>query len=361
MPTQYNINNNVPGVNPIRVGIDPAFKGDQKITTPINTESNAFNILSNQKYTPSGTPAPDVLSGIKRDPGAPKSMVRTFKSDIESVIQRDHLSSVNIALAESGRARSQMIAEPSPSKSNFSKSKIIIFISLLLIIGGVGAMGTIYFINRPSSGPVAQFLNIPSLITTEGKTEFDISSVSKSNIVSLLANKLSNSQLKTGNFNNAYLTTNLSTGKKLVNSTEFVSLMNFSMPEMIKRTLLPEFMVGTYYSGKNLPFVIFKTSYFENTYAGMLEWEKDMELDFRNLFKLSGYDSAEGILERLTSSAKFEDASISNKDVRVLRDDSGKIMFLYGIINRDTIIITVSDTAFSEIIDRLNNEKSLKR
>ena len=52
---------------------------------------------------------------------------------------------------------------------------------------------------------------------------------------------------------------------------------------------------------------------------------------------------------------------IVNKDVRILRDDNGNMILLYGIVDKETIIITVNDTAFKEIITRLNKEKTLKR
>jgi hypothetical protein len=126
---------------------------------------------------------------------------------------------------------------------------------------------------------------------------------------------------------------------------------------------LPDFMVGTFSFGKNLPFIILKTSYFENAYAGMLSWENDLEKDFQVLFRLTGYQTAGGILAELTPTTikKFSDSVIVNKDVRILKDETGQIMLLYGIIDKETIIITVNDTAFKEILTRLNNEKTLKR
>jgi hypothetical protein len=139
--------------------------------------------------------------------------------------------------------------------------------------------------------------------------------------------------------------------------------MEFKIPEILKRTLLPDFMVGTFSFGKNLPFIILKTSYFENAYAGMLSWENDLEKDFQVLFRLTGYQTAGGILAELTPTTikKFSDSVIVNKDVRILKDETGQIMLLYGIIDKETIIITVNDTAFKEILTRLNNEKTLKR
>ena len=95
----------------------------------------------------------------------------------------------------------------------------------------------------------------------------------------------------------------------------------------------------------------------------MLGWETDLQKDFQILFRLPGYEKAGGILDQLTPmvAKKFEDGVIVNKDVRILRDDNGNMILLYGIVDKETIIITVNDTAFKEIITRLNKEKTLKR
>ena len=135
------------------------------------------------------------------------------------------------------------------------------------------------------------------------------------------------------------------------------------MPDTVKRSLSAEFMVGMYSFDKNLPFIIFKTFSFDNTYAGMLSWESNLKDDFQTIFRLPGYESGGGILNELTpaNTPKFEDGVISNKDVRILRDNNKNIILLYGIVDTQTIIITVTDTAFKEIVSRLNKEKTLKR
>ena len=164
-------------------------------------------------------------------------------------------------------------------------------------------------------------------------------------------------------FDNIYITTGTSSTKRLLTAKEFITLMKFYIPDIITRTLLPDYMVGMFSFDKNLPFIILKTSYFENAYAGMLSWENDIEKDFQVLFRLSGYENSGGILAELTPTAskKFTDAVIVNKDVRLLRNEAGEIILLYGIIDKETIIITVNDASFKEIISRLYKEKELKR
>lgn len=373
MPPEINPKNNIPSSDPIKVGIDPVFKGNMNTQNGSISQSSpltAYNALNNQQYVPNKPINVAPVTPIVNN-NTPKSLVRTFKSDMESAIQADHLSSINIAIAENQKMNKQIRTEQAVEAleqganptSNYSINKIIIFISLLLVIGGIAGISIVYFINRPSSNPVAQVQELPSLITTEFKDELNAGSVNKDKFVDALGSRLNTAQITVNNLYNTYVTTGTSTSRRLVTSAEFISLSKFQIPDMVKRTLLPDFMVGMFLFEKNLPFVIFKTTSFENTYAGMLTWESYMEKDFKVLFRLPGYETSQGIMAELTptTAKRFEDKVIVNKDVRVLKGVNGDIILLYGIVDKETIIITVSETAFKEIVNRLNKEKSLKR
>jgi hypothetical protein len=353
----------MPPTDPIKINLDPVFTNKKAVDN--NVPTGAFNILNNQQYVPSQTTGAENYKIPEANPNAPKSIVRTYKGDLASAIASNHLSSINIAIAENQKMRQQIQAEAplqTESGGEYSKNKIIIFISLVLVMIGMGAIGFVYFTSTPSSQtPVVK--ELPSLITTEYKDELNISTVGKNNFLSALASKLNDFQIPTNNFYNTYLTTGTSTARRLINTSEFISAAGFRMPDIIKRTLLPDFMVGIYSMGGNLPFVILKTSYFEIAFAGMLQWEPNIEKDFQIMFRLPGYETALSLTSSLTPTEvkKFSDGVIINKDVRIMRNDNGGIMLLYSIIDKETIIITVDDIAFKEIVNRLNKEKTLKR
>lgn len=355
-----------PEDNKFKIGIDPIFKGNtDQSKKPAGENPSAFNVLNNQQYVP-GRPNDFSNQGqIPNKTNENKSIIRTFKSDVESAILTNHLSSINIAIAENQKKQEQLkIEETAPEiRNSFSKGKIIIFISTILILAGVLALGVTFIFNRQNSRTDLPVQELPSLITTEYKDELNASLLPKNKFASTLGSKINDIQIPVNNLYNPYITTGTSTNRRLITATEFTALMNFKMPDIIKRTLLPDFMVGMYAFGKNLPFLILKSSYFENAYAGMFEWEKYLEKDFQVLFRFSGYENAGKLLEELTptNQRKFEDAVIINKDVRVLKNAEGEMTLLYGIIDKETIVITVSDTAFKEVINRLNKEKGLKR
>jgi len=381
MPPEENTNKNTPASSTFKIGIDPVFKSNSDLQRPTNTNQNpvvtpsqpadmssVFGALNNQKYSPD--PAliiKPVEPIVQNNLTNPKSVIRTYKSDLEAAIQADHLSSINIAIAENEKMHNQIkMGQGNDSvtdNSDYSKSKIMIFISLILVVIGVVGIGYIFLAKGQNPTVLTQAQEFPSLITTEIKDELNTNLIIKDKFVKTLSEKLNDSQIPANNFYNLYLTVNANSTKKLINSAEFISLLGLKIPDIVGRTLLPNFMVGVYSFGKNLPFIILKTSSFENTYAGMLAWEKDLEKDFQLLFRLPGYENYGNIVVALTptETKKFEDGVIVNKDVRLLRNDAGQIMFLYGIIDKETIVITMNDLAFKEIINRLNKEKTLKR
>ncbi len=377
MPPTENKNPNNQSFEPIKVGIDPVFKGTNSYQnipgqSPVTPIGGAFGVLNNQRYNPSQSP---ITLGVKEPSttsAVPKSIVRTFKGDIESAIENNHLNSINIALAEKEKMRGEIKAaegevgeesSTAAAKNGYSKSKIAVFLSVILIIAGAAGLTLLYLTKKQDSIPVSQTQELPSLITAEYKDEIDTSRIAKDKFAAALSSKLNDTVIPTDNLYNLYVTAASGTEKRLLTSTEFTTLLGFKIPDIVKRSLEPDFMVGMYYVDKSLPFVILKTSYFENAFAGMLSWETSLERDFRLLFELPGYENANTLETTLATAEqdKFEDTVIVNKDVRQLRDATGNVILLYSIVDKETIIITVNDIAFKEIINRLNKEKGMQR
>jgi hypothetical protein len=368
MPPKDNTNKNTPEPAPFKVGLDPVFQNNNNrpVNTPTtNDASGIADVLTNQAYQPNKIidyTKPKV--SLNENTNMKKSVVRTFKDDMADAISQGHLSSVNIAIAEQQKQQKAETVEPVSAPSEYSKHKIITLISIiLLLLGGSIIAFVVLNTKKTEKTPIVITPEWPSFITTEHKNEFNISGMDQTKILTTLSNGIDTIKIPTGNFYNVYLTSGTSTSRRLLNSKEMVSLLKFKMPDSIKRNLNPLFMVGMYYNEKNNPFVIFKVSSFENAYAGMLEWEAELERDFQILFRLPGYEEAGSLLSDLKAveKKKFRDAVILNKDVRLIKDENNQIILLYSIIDKETIVITTSDTAFKVIIDRLNKEKTLKR
>jgi hypothetical protein len=366
MPPKDNTNKNTPEPAPFKVGLNPVFHNNNHPLNLTNTnDANGIaDILTNQAYQPNKTTDyTEPKATLHNNTNIKKTIVRTYKDDLATAISRDHLSSINIAIAEQQKQQKTKAVKPISTPSEYSKHKIITFISIILLLLGGSIITFIFLNNERATIQTETIIELPSLITTEYKTEFNISGLDQTKILTAISNGLNTIKIPAGNFYNVYLTTSTGTSRRLLDSKEMVSILKLKMPDSIKRNLFPLFMLGTYYTEVNNPFIIFKVSYFENAYAGMLEWEANLEKDFRNLFRLPNYEEAENLLTELTASEqkKFQDAVILNKDVRLIRDENNQIILLYSIIDKETIVITTSDTTFKVIIDRLNKEKTLKR
>ncbi len=367
MPPKDNTNKNIPEPTPFKVGLNPVFQNNNNrpLNPPIAKDTNGIaDILTNQAYQPNKTTDyTEPKATLHDNTNIKKSIIRTYKDDLVQAINRDHLSSINIAIAENQRQQKNEKTDKSKTESEYSKSKILILISLILILLGSGAIAFVFLNNQGGNTRIIAITELPSLITTEYKDEFNISNIEQTKILTALSTGLNTIEIPIGKFYNVYLTTGTSTNRRLLSSQEMISLLGFKMPDIIKRSLFPDFMIGMYNTKLNSPFIIFKVSYFENAYAGMFDWEKDLEKDFETLFRLPGYEQLGSLISEITASndKKFQDAVILNKDIRLIKDENNQIILLYSIIDKETIVITTSDTAFKEIIDRLNKEKTLRR
>jgi len=106
-------------------------------------------------------------------------------------------------------------------------------------------------------------------------------------------------------------------------------------------------MLGIYTdnSGNKDVFVLTTINYFQNAFAGMLQWESVMPDD------LEQYLPINGIIK-----GAFVDRIIQNRDVREFVTSDGKILFLYSFIDNTKLVITGSESTLMEILSRLEQK-----
>ena len=130
-------------------------------------------------------------------------------------------------------------------------------------------------------------------------------------------------------------------GKTLLKPETVLDTMDFSLePAFLKSVSY------IYFGGlrKNIPFVLIDTTDYTTTRGGMLNWETTMSEDLSPFFNYNQpYDAG------TVKTAIFVDAVINQTDVRILRTLSGAELLVYGLINRDIVIITTNSTSFTEI------------
>ena len=76
----------------------------------------------------------------------------------------------------------------------------------------------------------------------------------------------------------------------------------------------------------------------------MLKWEKDMVSDVGKLFGIS--------VNASSTPQTFVDQERRNKDLRVLKDENGKVILLYSFIDNNTLLITKNENVFGAVLSK---------
>jgi hypothetical protein len=122
-----------------------------------------------------------------------------------------------------------------------------------------------------------------------------------------------------------------------------------AIPNRLERSLGGQYMIGAYTYDTQNSFIILKDTFYQNAYAGMLDWEKDMRNDLLPLIRVAHPD----VVAISVNSDSFSDTVVSNIDTRVLKDASGDVILAYAFASNDTIVITTGIDSMKYLLDRL--------
>ena len=306
-------------------------------------------------------PVGNIARPLEEKKNLKQSIVRTYKSDAEEAIKMERMSSVSIALAEEKRKRKY---EPAASADNVPRSKKAAFfiISLLFVFAGIGAFNFNYIKEKFTAAPAPKkSLQMEALITADSDIEFNLSKFDKKDVGNSLSELMNTADIKPNSIQYIYLTKsaveNEKETKKLAESKEALPLISSKIPDILLRSLSPKYMLGIHSWNGNQPFLILKTDSYENVFAGMLSWEKNMAGDLSLLFPRNippeiqeGTTTTEQVL---SYKKDFEDVLVKNKDARALRDESGEIFLIYSIPDKETVLIASNTGTLAELFDRI--------
>ncbi|MFA5934781.1 MAG: hypothetical protein WC827_02785 [Candidatus Paceibacterota bacterium] len=350
---------------------------DSKVKEAISNELSAYmnpgnsvNVQTDKQNNLSNEVSSSLKNlGLNKDkiaevPPKIKPIIRTYKSDAEETIKSGHISSINMAIAESNKmlrkAQEQEGVDPEIKKIKINK--MLVITSIVLIFGGALAIGVPYLLvnKTPSTKTTTEEDISKSIITTDLTEKININDLNLNRVNTTLRERVDQSYTKLGQIKNIYLTDGQGDSETIIPSIKFLSLIKAVVPSDIERTLKPQYMFGLHNFGTNQRFLILKTGSFDITYSGMLSWETDLWQDFKEIFAL---DSGE--VEATTTQGfgieikKFQDAIFNNKDCRVVKNAAGEIIFLYSIVDKNTVVITTNINTLKELINRINKSTTV--
>ncbi|MBU6370723.1 MAG: hypothetical protein KGH93_00860 [Patescibacteria group bacterium] len=354
----------------------PQQNVDEKLRETVAKELGAF---TNPKGIGNPPPAPsstDIRSNVPPTampaPAAPKPaahpaqpIIRTYKSDMEETIEAGHLSSINIAASEQGRMMRRsgqgILEERKPAGS-----KSILMVVFLLLLGGAAAIAVPYFLVKKQTAPAVATSTVASetaVMPVDNEEDINTASVNLSGIDSTLESRVTQSSIPLGQVKDFVLVSGAGSTTTPISASQFLSLVGANVPAGISRNLLPNYMFGMYEYNGSQEFLILQVSDYDTAFAGMLSWEGNGLWDnFKNLFGLpdvgaqnaSSTPSATAI-----STVNFQDAQYSNQNVRVVKNDAGAVVFLYSIINQNTIVMATSPDTLREIVSRIASARTV--
>lgn len=281
-------------------------------------------------------------------------IIRTYYSDMAETIQRQKLSLAGIAAKEEEKKEPQKAApqkvmpqkvtpQKAPPTKKRSKPKRaplpwkrigLTVLSGVLIGGGIILVFSLYQ-NYRSRPPVEAPSPAGSLILANERREIDVSGMSRSQLLEALAEVQKTATGAPGDVINIVPVAGLN--QEPLSAQSFLALLQTNIDPALDRSIEDQFMLGVHIVDTPEMFLILKTSFFENAFAGMLRWEERVADDLP--FLATGSPTAQ--------TEMFTDVVIANKDARV----SNRL--LYSFADPQTLVITGNNSTLRAVLERL--------
>ena len=136
--------------------------------------------------------------------------MRTYKSDLAQVVGTRKSSLIDIVSAESDKRNSTeqnklaVISNEREAKDNFTKKVVVIVLSTTLIVLGIGSI--FYFYGKSSPDIAGSSSKLSSIIFADDNLEFNITNLSRRQIINELASIKDSTQLSIGRIKNILIT-----------------------------------------------------------------------------------------------------------------------------------------------------------
>jgi len=246
----------------------------------------------------------------------------------------------------------------------------VIVLCLLFVAGGLA--GGYYFWMQSPLEPVIQANKTPTppppqkisgIIPADTQTVMAIDGFSAVDVITHVKAEAAKSQ-SAGSVKEIILSRKSATATARVNAPDMLTLMNIGAPDMLTRTLTNDWMLGVYadQNGSRNVFVIVTTNFFQNAFAGVLQWESVMPDDLKSYLisvPTAGFANTPNALTTPVTNTirgQFQDRIIQNRDVRAFVAADGATLFLYSFVDNSHLVIAGSDAALSEIVGRLEKQ-----
>mgnify|MGYP003520366763 FL=1 len=271
------------------------------------------------------------------------SPIRTYSTDLAHAVRKDEMSVIKAAMNEERRRKEDEMAKSATSPKN----RLYIVISILLVLGTISAIAIASYIklNRTPDIIPSQ-AEIPSIIPAQTTTSIEIGGMSNDKIVELVRTTLNNVAGAEKEVVNIYMTDATSGKKEIITSQTFFPGIKSQIPSALLGSLNKNFMLGIYtLDAIQHPFLVLQTTDFQTAFTNMADWERQIYSDLYLPFNLPNNDDY--------FTTKFTDLIVENRDTRVIVNEEGTVILIYGFVDEKSFIVTDSLGSYKEILHRI--------
>lgn len=331
--------------------------------------------------------------------------LRTFQGDVANALKDQNASVISIAMATRKRReeRKEVVQTPAEKHKERKNTWLALGSSVLLIVG-LSILGGLYYVHlQELPVPIAEAPK--TVISFDKSTEILFQGLTKDKFMSLIYSVKDKIGTQMGEINYLNIIKRMGTAPentvtKTVTGAEFFGLIKTKAPLTVTKSFSDTFMLGLYQGKKSGVFILLGINSYETVFDGMFKWEKEMWNDLGALLspnpipvlitpptiqKFSSTTSATSTNTSTTTktqsvsgitplpsinvdtnkissttafipptniTAPFIDKVVSNKDTRVLQNQYGETVVIYGFVTRDLLLIASNEETFKAILDK---------
>ncbi|MEK7650777.1 MAG: hypothetical protein AAB364_02845 [Patescibacteria group bacterium] len=264
------------------------------------------------------------------------SSLRTIKTDMARAVKDEGLSLSKIATLQATRARNtgEIVGAD-------DRSRLWVTLSVLVVLLASGGLFYRWWQSQQAIAPAVTAPQpiVKALFPADVDRGIDAATLGSPNQARTALQTLASTVNAQPGLVNLYFYK----AAEPLTFAQTVATLGLTLPDNLTRHLRDTFMLGIYDNGeiKNR-FLILQTSFFDQAWSAMLDWERYMPSDLAAMLETTS-----------TKQAEWSDRVVRNKDVRVARDSAGNTVMLYGFLDEQTILITRNNETFIKVFERL--------
>ncbi len=266
--------------------------------------------------------------------------LRTLKSDSSEYIKKKNISILDMAATESKRKFSRATSRKKEKNTKNTLLKIFVLLLFLMSLTAAGTAG--YLIIKQKTKKETKILIFPSsIIISDSEKEINIKEISQ-----IMEEKIPEGELR-------YfpIVKKSERGVRILTTTaDFFKSIGISPPIGLLDSLGDKFYLFIFSSSTNEPVFVFRVTSYENAFASMMRWEKNIFSDLGGTL---------GIKKEKIEKDIFKDMEIKNKDTRELLGENGDKLLVYSFIGKKYLVVSFGEKALKEIFRRFSSPRYL--